>query len=160
MRAWSNGIEYRGLRQSVSTGLRSGNHIPKALFEEKDCFVFGFDVSSLQVTRKNAIRKRNKLAATLTGCGDVLRGSLLERTTFHSSGCPKCLRGEGHPQWVLNVNYPGAKTRQLSLRPDQVPEVREALLRYRQAKEALEAISELNRYLLRLDRDESKGRPE
>src|SRR5471030_3232976 len=108
------------------------------------------------MTREAAARKRDKLAASLTHCGDVLRGSLLERTTFHSSGCPKCARGEGHPQWVLNVNYPGAKTRQLSLRPDQVPLVRKALQRYRQANETLEAISELNQYLLRLDRDESK----
>ena len=110
------------------------------------------------MTRKRAAQKRDRLAATLTRCGDVLRGSLLERTTFHTSGCPKCVRGEGHPQWVLNVNYPGATTRQLSLRPEQVPQVRKALQRYRQAKETLEAISELNQYLLRLDRDESKER--
>src|ERR1039457_7615299 len=108
------------------------------------------------MTRKSASRKRDKFAATLTRSADILRGSMLERTTFHSSGCPKCLRGEGHPQWVLNVNYPGAKTRQLSLRPQQVSQVRKALRRYRQAKETLEAISELNQYLLRLDRDQSK----
>ncbi len=108
------------------------------------------------MTRKRAMKKRDTLAATLVSCGDVLRGSLLERTTFHSSGCPKCARGEGHPQWVLNVTYPGAKTRQLSLRPEQVQQVRQALQRYRHAKETLEAISELNQYLLRLDRDEAK----
>src|SRR6266852_9374118 len=110
------------------------------------------------MTRTTTVRKRDKLAASLTDCGNVLRGSLLQRTTFHSGGCPKCVRGEGHPQWVLNVNYPGAKTRQLSLRPGQVPQVRKSLQRYRQAKETLEAISELNQYLLRLDRDESKER--
>ena len=53
------------------------------------------------------------------------------------------------------MNYPGAKNRQLSLRPEQVPQVRKALERYRQAKETLEAISELTQHLLRLDRDES-----
>jgi response regulator of citrate/malate metabolism len=42
------------------------------------------------------------------------------------------------------------------LRPEQVSPVRKALQRYRQAKETLEAISELNQYLLRLDRDQSK----
>ena len=108
------------------------------------------------MTRERAIQKRDKCAATLDDCGDALRGSLLERTTFHSSGCPKCLRGEGHPQWVLNVNYPGAKNRQLSLRPEQVPQVRKALKSYHQAKETLEAISELNQCLLRMDRDESR----
>lgn len=105
-----------------------------------------------------AAAKRDKLALALAPSGDALRGSLLERTTFHSSGCPKCERGEGHPQWVLNVNYPGAKTRQLSLRPEQVPQVRKALKSYRRAKENLEAISELNQYLLRLDRDEARER--
>lgn len=110
------------------------------------------------MTRERAERKRDKLASALAHSGAVLRGSLLERTTFHSTGCPKCARGEGHPQWVLNVNYPGAKNRQLSLRPAQVPQVRKALKSYHQAKEILEAISELNQYLLRMDRDESKER--
>jgi hypothetical protein len=111
---------------------------------------------SLWMTRKQAASARAKLLARLTGLGTVLRGSLLERTTYHSGGCPKCARGEGHPQWVLNVGYPGGKTRQLSLRPGQVPQVRQALEHYRQVKETLEAISELNQQLLRLDRDEAR----
>ena len=110
------------------------------------------------MTRKSAIRKRDQLVSALSNAFTVLRGSLLERTTFHSTGCPKCARGEGHPQSVLSVNYPGARNRQLSLRPDQVPQVRQALDRYREMKDTLEAISELNQYLFRLDRDESKGR--
>jgi hypothetical protein len=113
-------------------------------------------VSSIQMTRKEAIRRRDTLASRLSDLGGVLRGSLLERTVHHSSGCPKCARGEGHPLWVLNVNYPGAKTRQLSLRAEQVPQVRQALERFRQVKETLEAISELNQQLLRMDRDEAR----
>jgi hypothetical protein len=108
------------------------------------------------MTRKRAVTKRDKLLGQLTTLGGVLRGSLLERTIHHSSGCHKCARGEGHPLWVLNVGYPGGKTRQLSIRPEQVPQVRKALDQYRQVKETLEAISELNQQLLRLDRDESK----
>jgi hypothetical protein len=110
------------------------------------------------MTRKQAATARDKLLTRLTNLGDVLRGSLFQRTIHHSSGCPKCARGEGHPLWVLNVGYPGGRTRQLSLRPSQVPQVRKALDRYRQVKGALEAISELNQQLLRLDRDESKGK--
>jgi|ERR1700721_2026834 hypothetical protein len=79
------------------------------------------------MTRKQAVAKRDKLLGQVTDLGGVLRGSLLERTIHHSSGCPKCARGEGHPLWVLNVGYPGGKTRQLSLRPAQVPQVRQAL---------------------------------
>jgi hypothetical protein len=108
------------------------------------------------MTREQAIRKREKLAAKLSSPISVLRGSLLQRAIHHSSGCQKCARGEGHPLWVLTVGYPGGKTRQVSLRPDQIPQVRKALEGYRNFKRSLEAISELNQFLLRLDREASK----
>lgn len=108
------------------------------------------------MTRKQTIRARDRLVTQLTNLGDVLRGSLFERAIHHSSGCPKCARGGGHPLWVLNVGYPGGKTRQVSLRPDQIPQVRKALEHYRAVKDRLEVISELNQFLLRLDRDEAK----
>ena len=44
----------------------------------------------------------------------------------------------------------------MSLRPGQIPQVRKALEQYRDFKRSLEAISELNQFLLRLDREESK----
>jgi hypothetical protein len=108
------------------------------------------------MTREQAIRKRERLAAKLSPAIGVLRGSLLQRTTRHSSGCLKCARGEGHPLWVLTVGYPGGKTRQVSLRPDQVSQVQESLQHYRDFKQTLEAISELNQFLLRLDREEAR----
>jgi hypothetical protein len=108
------------------------------------------------MTREQAIRKRGKLAAQLSPAIGVLRGSLLQRTIHHSSGCQKCARGEGHPLGVLTVGYPGGRTRQVSLRPEQVPQVRKAVQRYPVCKETLEAISELNQFLLRLDRETSR----
>jgi hypothetical protein len=108
------------------------------------------------MTRQQALRKREKLASQLPSAADVLRGSLLHRTVHHSSGCSKCACGEGHLLWVLTVGYPGGKNRQISLRPQQVPPVRKALDHYRKIKRSLEAISELNQFLLRLDREESK----
>ena len=109
------------------------------------------------MTRQQAIRKRDKLATQLSSASGVLRGSLLQRTLHHSSGCSKCAEGGGHPLWVLTVGYPGGKTRQVSLRPAQVPQVRKAIEDYRDFKQALEAISELNQFLLRLDREEAKS---
>src|SRR5438874_11700673 len=108
------------------------------------------------MTREQATRKRDKLAAQLSSPTGILRGSLLQRTVRHSSGCLKCARGEGHPLWVLTVGYPGGKTRQVSLRPEQVPAVRKAIEEYRDFKQTLEAISELNQFLLRLDREDFK----
>jgi hypothetical protein len=116
----------------------------------------GTYVSSLLMTREQAVRKRDKLAAQISCPVDVLRGSLLQRTVRHSAGCSKCARGESHRLWVLNVGYPGGKTRQVSLRPAQVPQVHRALQHYRECKEKLETLSEINQFLLRLDRDESR----
>ena len=93
--------------------------------------------------------RRTQLLARVPALVDVLRGSLLHRTTFHSRGCSKCASGIGHPQWVLNVNYPGGKNRQISLHRDQLPQVRRWLKNYRQLKKTLEAISELNQRSLR-----------
>jgi len=108
------------------------------------------------MTREQAVRKREKLVGQLSSPSGVLRGSLLQRTIQHSSGCQKCARGEGHPLWVLTVGYPGGKTRQVSLRAEQVPLVEKAIEEYRDFKQTLEAISELNQFLLRLDREELK----
>src|SRR3989454_6701615 len=93
--------------------------------------------------------KPDRLLAKIPDLGDILRGSLIHRKTFHSKGCAKCASGRGHPQWVLNVNYPGGKNRQISLRRDQLPLVRLWLRNYRQAKKTLEAICEFNQLSLR-----------
>jgi hypothetical protein len=95
--------------------------------------------------------KIDRLLAKVPDLGDILRGSLIHRKTFHSQGCAKCARGEGHPQWVLNVNYPGGKNRQISLNRDQLPQVRRRLRNFHQLKKTLEAICEFNQLSLRSD---------
>lgn len=103
------------------------------------------------MTRKQVIETRQRLLRRLPPARQILRGSLIERTVRHSSGCPKCARGEGHPLTVLTISYPGGHTRQFSLRPEQVPVVRQWLANYRKLKDGLEAICELNHHLLRPD---------
>jgi hypothetical protein len=103
------------------------------------------------MTHKQAIQARERLLQRLPFTGEVLRGSLIKRITRHSSGCPKCARGEGHPQTVLTVSYPGGRTRQFSLHSEQVPQVRQWLSNYQQLKGTIEAICELNHVLLRPD---------
>ena len=73
--------------------------------------------------RERTIQTRQKLVGKLPITGELLRGSLLERTVWHSKGCPKCARGEGHEVFVLTVTYPGQRTRQLSVRRERVAEV-------------------------------------
>ena len=98
---------------------------------------------------KEALRLRQKLASTLPSLTDILRGSLLERTIRHKSGCPKCARGEGHRVWVLTIGYPGGRTKQYSLRPQMKTQVEQWLSNYQQLKAKLEAICELNHVLIR-----------
>ena len=90
--------------------------------------------------------------------GELLRGSLLERTVRHTKDCPKCARGEGHRVFVLTVTYPGGRTRQFSVRRERVTEVRRWLNNYRELKQAIETICELNHELLRPERAASRGR--
>jgi Family of unknown function (DUF6788) len=104
------------------------------------------------------IRNRQHLLDGLPVTGEVLRGSLLQRTIRnHAHGCPKCASGEGHQLSVLTVTYPGGRTQQMSLRLDQVEKVRRWLRNYQKLKEAIEAICELNHELLRAEKDASKG---
>src|SRR5215813_7020825 len=99
--------------------------------------------------RDRTLGARDKLVDRLPVTGELLRGTLLERTVRHKSGCPKCERGEGHRVFVLTVSYPGGRTRQLSVRRERVAEVRRWLANYQELKEAIEAICELNHDLLR-----------
>ena len=103
------------------------------------------------MTYKQTLQARDRLLAHLPITGELLRGSLLERVTRHSSGCPKCARGEGHPQTVLTISYPGGRTRQFSIHREQIPQVRQWLSNYQQLKEAIESLCELNHVFLRPD---------
>jgi len=102
---------------------------------------------------------RQKLLDRLPVTGEILRGSLLQRTIRnHATGCAKCASGEGHPLSVLTVSYPGGRTRQFSLRRERVAEVRRWLRNYQKLKEAIEVICELNHELLRPEQAPSKLR--
>ena len=103
------------------------------------------------MTRNQLIATRQALVSQLPVTGEILRGSLVERTVRHSRGCTICAGGGGHPLSVLTVSYAGGHTRQFSLRREQIEEVRRWLGNYHKLKEALEEICELNHGLLRPD---------
>src|SRR5207253_10461529 len=108
--------------------------------------------------RDRSLRAREKLVGKLPVTGELLRGSLLERTVRHTKDCPKCARGEGHRVFVLTVTYPGGRTRQFSVRRERVAEVRRWLNNYQELKQAIETICELNHELLRPEPAASRGR--
>ena len=116
-------------------------------------------VSFIRMRHDATIAKRQKLLVRLPVTGEILRGSLLQRTIRnHARGCAKCASGEGHPLAVLTVSYPGGRTRQFSLRRQRVAAVRRWLRNYQKLKEAIEVICELNHELLRPERASSKRR--
>jgi hypothetical protein len=98
---------------------------------------------------KEVIHSRQKLADSLPPLAEIVRGSLLHRTIRHRRGCPKCEQGDGHRVWVLTVSYPGRKTKQISFRAEQLPQVEKWVKNYQQLKSKLEVICELNHQLLR-----------
>jgi hypothetical protein len=109
------------------------------------------------MTHEQTLRARKKLLDRLSLTGEILRGSLLERTVFrHKANCERCSSGEGHPLNVLTITYSGGRTRQFSLRRELVPQVRCWLQNYKNLKEALEEICELNHHLLRREETPAK----
>ena len=97
-----------------------------------------------------------KLSTSLPSTTDILRGSLLQRRIRHRSGCAVCARGDGHLVSVLTVSYPGGRTKQISLRPEQKPIVERWLRNYRRIKDTLERICELNHQRLRAERNSDR----
>jgi hypothetical protein len=103
------------------------------------------------MTRDQLIARRQALVSHLPVTGEILRGSVVERAVRHSRGCTICAGGGGHPLSVLTVTYAGGRTRQFSLRREQVEKVRRWLGNYHKLREALEEICQLNHALLRPD---------
>ena len=109
--------------------------------------------------RDRAIQAREKLLSKLPITGELLRGSLLERTVWHRKDCPKCARGESHRVFVLTVSYAGGRTQQFSVRRERVDEVRRWLDNYQKLKEGIDAICVFNHDLLRpTGRTSKRGR--
>ena len=107
----------------------------------------------------DTLHRRQALLERLRLTGEIVRGSLLERTIRpHGERCVKCASGEGHSLWVLTVSYPGGRTRQISLRGEQVETVRGWLSNYQELKNGIEAICELNHALLRPELEAPKSR--
>ena len=98
---------------------------------------------------KKVLHRRDSLARTIGQPTEIVRGSLLQRTIRHKKGCQTCARGDGHPAWVLSINYPGGRNKQISIRPEQREQVERWLRNYHEVKDKLEAICELNHALLR-----------
>lgn len=107
-----------------------------------------------------ALRNRRQgLTQRLPPLAEILRGSLMERyLTCGNPNC-KCARGERHgPVWYLSVTLDQSHREGCTLPPDQVEQVRRWIENYHQIKEHLEKISDINRELLRREKNKKRIR--
>jgi hypothetical protein len=107
-----------------------------------------------------ALRQRRQgLANQLPPVTETLRGSLVERYVTCGNPACKCAKGERHgPVWYLTVTLGPGKTTGGIVAGDKVEQVRGWVQNYQKVKEHLEKISEINRELLRRDRDKQRQR--
>ena len=109
-----------------------------------------------------ALRQRRQgLAKLLPPVTDILRGSLVERYVTCGNPACKCAKGERHgPIWYLTVTLGRGRTTGGIVPAERVDEVRTWIENYRKLKDQLEKISEINRELLRRERDRKRRRKE
>lgn len=107
-----------------------------------------------------ALRNRRVgLTQVLPPLGEVLRGSLVERYLTCGNPDCRCARGERHgPVWYLSVTLDQSHRSGCTVPSDQVEQVRRWIQNYHQVKENLEKISDINRELMRRQKDKAKKR--
>ena len=102
-------------------------------------------------------QRRQGLARQLPPVGETLRGSLMERYVTCGKPDCKCARGERHgPVWYLSVTLGPGRTTGGLVRAEQLGQVRRWIANYHRVKEHLEKISEINRELLRRERQKRR----
>lgn len=106
-----------------------------------------------------ALRKRREgLTKILPPLSEILRGSLMERYLTCGNPHCKCARGERHgPVWYLSVTLDQAHRSGSTVPAERVEQVRRWIENYHRVKEHLEKISDINRELLR--RQKNQGKP-
>jgi hypothetical protein len=107
-----------------------------------------------------ALRQRRQgLAQQLPPVTETLRGSLVERYVTCGNPACKCARGERHgPVWYLTVTLGPGRTTGGIVPSEKVDQVRSWIENYHKVKDHLEKISEINRELLRRQREQQRKR--
>jgi hypothetical protein len=107
-----------------------------------------------------ALRERRQgLAQQLPPVAETLRGSLIERYVTCGNPSCKCAKGDRHgPVWYLTVTLGRGRTTGGIVPAEKVDQVRGWIENYHKVKDHLEKISEINRELLRRQREQQRKR--
>jgi hypothetical protein len=116
--------------------------------------------SELRRLPELALRQRRQgLAQQLPSVTETLRGSLVERYVTCGNPACKCAKGERHgPMWYLTVTLGPGRTTGGIVPAEKVDQVRGWIENYHKVKDHLEKISEINRELLRRQREQQRKR--
>ena len=99
------------------------------------------------------------MAQQLPPVTEILRGSLVERYVTCGNPSCKCAKGERHgPLWYLTVTLGRGRTTGGIISDEKIDEVRGWIKNYHKLKDHLEKISEINRELLRRQREQQRRR--
>jgi len=102
-------------------------------------------------------KRREGLVKVLPPLTEILRGSLMERYLTCGNPSCKCARGERHgPVWYLSVTLDQSHRSGTTVAAGQVEQVRRWIENYHRVREYLEKISDINRELLRRQKNRSK----
>src|SRR5438445_5878263 len=116
--------------------------------------------SGLRKISDLALRHRRQgLVKLLPPAEEILRGSLIERYVTCGNPDCKCARGERHgPVWYLSVTLDQSHRAGSTVLPEQVEQVRRWIENYHRVKEHLEKISDINREMLRRQKNAHRVR--
>ena len=111
-------------------------------------------MGSMEYTKEKARleAKRERLLQTLPSLEECLRGTVYKRQITCGKDYCHCAKGKKHISWCLSATHASGKTEQICLHRKQVPTVRQWVRNYNKAKKQLEAVSSVNRDLIRLQR--------
>lgn len=110
-------------------------------------------------SEKQLSDRRDRLLARLPPLQELVRGSVLTRELRCGKRSCHCASGPGHPATYLAVSFGGGRTEQISLPPALVALARQWVANYQAWWDAVEAISAINRELLRRRRASSEKNP-
>ena len=105
---------------------------------------------------KKLLQQRQRLIERAPAFEEIIRGSIVERRLRCGSKNCHCADGMGHPATYLCVTLAAGRTEQISLPIYLIDQARRGVAAYEQWWAVVEKVSEINRQLLRLERDRKR----
>ncbi|MGH8577764.1 MAG: DUF6788 family protein [Gammaproteobacteria bacterium] len=109
----------------------------------------------MKVSERQLLERRQRLARRVPRFEEILRGTVRTRELRCGKRTCHCASGPGHLATYLTVSFAGGRTEQISLPAALVAQAQAWVANYQAWWEAVEAISAINRELLRRRRGSS-----